>query len=150
MVSSNKSHRTPLTGRFSIMTAQLVANLATAYFSKNAVAPESIPDVMAEFAKALNGIVTNGVVPVEASVVPLVPAVSIKKSVTPEAIICLEDGKAFKSLKRHLRTHYNLSPAEYRTKWGLPSDYPMVAPKYAKARSELAKKMGLGKVKKDD
>jgi predicted transcriptional regulator len=124
------------------MTAQLVANLATAYFSKNAVAPESIPDVMAEFAKALNGIVTTGVVPIETA--PLVPAVPVKKSITPEAIICLEDGRAFKSLKRHLRTHYNLSPDEYRIKWGLPFDYPMVAPMYAAARSALAKKMGLG------
>ena len=69
---------------------------------------------------------------------------SIKKSVTPDYIICLEDGKKFKSLKRHLRTHYDLSPEEYREKWGLPVDYPMVAPNYAKARSQLAKKMGLG------
>jgi predicted transcriptional regulator len=129
------------------MTTELVAKLATAYFSQNIVAPESIPDVMAEFAKALNGIAANGVVPVEAPVVPLVPAVSIKKSVTPEAIICLEDGKKFKSLKRHLRTKYNLTPEEYRAKWGLAHDYPMVAPLYAAARSKLAKEMGLGKPK---
>jgi predicted transcriptional regulator len=127
------------------MTTELVAKLATAYFSQNVVAPESIPDVMAEFAKALNGIAANGVVPVEAPVMVLVPAVSIKKSVTPDAIICLEDGKGFKSLKRHLRAVYNLSPAEYRAKWNLPASYPMVAPNYAAARSELAKKMGLGR-----
>lgn len=126
------------------MTTELVAKLATAYFSQNIVAPESIPDVMAEFAKALNGIAANGVVPVDAPVVPLVPAVSIKKSVTPEAIICLEDGKKFKSLKRHLRTKYNLTPEQYRVKWGLAHDYPMVAPLYAEARSKLAKEMGLG------
>ena len=72
------------------------------------------------------------------------PAVAVKNSVKPDYIICLEDGKKFKSLKRHLRTHYNLSPEEYREKWGLPHDYPMVAPNYAAARSELAKKMGLG------
>jgi predicted transcriptional regulator len=72
------------------------------------------------------------------------PAVPIKKSVTPDYIICLEDGKKFKSLKRHLRTHYDLSPEEYRDKWGLPHDYPMVAPNYAAARSDLAKRMGLG------
>ena len=72
------------------------------------------------------------------------PAISIKRSVTPDHIVCLEDGKKFKSLKRHLRSHYNLSPEEYREKWGLPHDYPMVAPKYAEARSQLAKKMGLG------
>ncbi|MFK8034343.1 MAG: MucR family transcriptional regulator, partial [Hyphomicrobiales bacterium] len=76
---------------------------------------------------------------------PLTPAVSIRKSITAEYLICLEDGKKFKSLKRHLRTHYDLSPEEYRDKWGLPADYPMVAPSYARARSELAKKMGLGR-----
>jgi predicted transcriptional regulator len=74
----------------------------------------------------------------------LKPAIPVKKSVTPEYIICLEDGKKFKSLKRHLRTHYDLSPEEYREKWGLPHDYPMVAPNYAAARSDLAKRMGLG------
>ena len=72
------------------------------------------------------------------------PAVPLKKSVTPDYIICLEDGKKFKSLKRHLRTQYNMTPEQYREKWGLPVDYPMVAPNYAKARSELAKEMGLG------
>jgi predicted transcriptional regulator len=72
------------------------------------------------------------------------PAIAVKKSVTPDFIVCLEDGKKFKSLKRHLRTHYNLSPEEYREKWGLPHDYPMVAPNYAAARSQLAKQMGLG------
>ena len=75
---------------------------------------------------------------------PLKPAVNPKKSVFPDYIVCLEDGKKFKSLKRHLRTHYDLSPEEYREKWGLPADYPMVAPNYAAARSALAKKMGLG------
>jgi predicted transcriptional regulator len=70
--------------------------------------------------------------------------VSVKKSVTPDYIICLEDGKRFKSLKRHLRTRYNMSPEEYRAKWNLPRDYPMVAPNYAASRSELARKMGLG------
>jgi predicted transcriptional regulator len=74
----------------------------------------------------------------------LKPAIALKKSVTPDYIVCLEDGKKFKSLKRHLRTHYNLSPEEYREKWGLPHDYPMVAPNYAAARSQLAKDMGLG------
>ena len=72
------------------------------------------------------------------------PAVAVNKSIMPDYIICLEDGKEFKSLKRHLRTHYSLSPEEYREKWNLPHDYPMVAPNYARARSELAKKMGLG------
>jgi predicted transcriptional regulator len=72
------------------------------------------------------------------------PAISVKKSITPDYIVCLEDGKKFKSLKRHLRTQYNMSPEEYREKWGLPADYPMVAPNYAQARSALAKQMGLG------
>ena len=75
---------------------------------------------------------------------PLKPAVSVKKSITPDYIVCLEDGKKFKSLKRHLRTQYNMTPEQYREKWGLPADYPMVAPNYAVARSQLAKKMGLG------
>ncbi|KFC73049.1 Transcriptional regulator, MucR family [Bosea sp. LC85] len=77
--------------------------------------------------------------------VVLVPAVPIKKSVTPDAIICLEDGKAFKSLRRHLGTAYNLTPEQYRTKWGLPSDYPMVAPNYSEARAALARASGLGR-----
>lgn len=80
--------------------------------------------------------------------VALVPAVPVKKSVTPDAIICLEDGKRFKSLKRHLRTRYDMTPEQYRVRWGLPSDYPMVAPNYAAARSELAKNMGLGQARR--
>ena len=75
---------------------------------------------------------------------PAKPAVSVKKSMTPDYLVCLEDGKRFKSLKRHLRTQYNMTPEQYRDKWGLPPDYPMVAPNYAVARSQLAKKMGLG------
>jgi predicted transcriptional regulator len=75
---------------------------------------------------------------------PPKPAVSVKKSITPDHIVCLEDGKKFKSLKRHLRTQYNMTPEQYREKWGLPPDYPMVAPNYAAARSHLAKQMGLG------
>lgn len=76
------------------------------------------------------------------------PAISVKKSITDDFLICLEDGKKFKSLKRHLRSKYGMSPDEYRAKWGLPYDYPMVAPSYARKRSELAKKMGLGKAEK--
>ena len=83
---------------------------------------------------------------VEHEKVELVPAVSIKKSLTHDFIICLEDGRKFKSLKRHLKTYYDLSPEEYREKWGPPRDYPMVAPAYAAARSDLAKSMGLGRV----
>jgi predicted transcriptional regulator len=83
--------------------------------------------------------------PVEVEAAPLIPAVSIKKSVTPDYLICLEDGKRFKSLKRHLMTHYDLTPEAYRQKWGLPVDYPMVAASYAAKRSELAKSFGLGR-----
>ena len=87
--------------------------------------------------------VTNGA-HVVAAAEPLKPAVPIKRSVTPEYIVCLEDGKQFKSLKRHLRTQYRMTPDQYRAKWNLPADYPMVAPNYAAARSQLAKQMGLG------
>ena len=80
----------------------------------------------------------------QTSTEPLKPAVAVKKSINPDFIICLEDGKKFKSLKRHLRTQYNMTPEQYREKWGLPVDYPMVAPNYAAARSQLAKQMGLG------
>ena len=91
--------------------------------------------------RALTG-VTAGPEAIEAP--PKEPAVPVRRSITPDHLVCLEDGRKFKSLKRHLRTKYNMSPEEYRTKWGLAKDYPMVAPNYAKARSELAKQMGLG------
>jgi len=123
------------------MSIDRVVKVAEAYFSHNTVALESIPDVLTDIAATLALIEEGGVgAPVE----PLVPAVPVKKSIQQDHIVCLEDGKKFKSLKRHLRTHYDLSPAEYRAKWGLPHDYPMVAPAYAAARSQLAKTMGLG------
>jgi predicted transcriptional regulator len=100
-----------------------------------------LPSLIAQVHKALLATATGSV---EKQVEAQVPAVSIKKSIHPDYIICLEDGKKFKSLKRHLRTKYDLSPEDYRAKWGLPADYPMVAPNYAAARSELAKSMGLG------
>ena len=118
------------------MTAEIVA----AYVGNNPIAPSELPVVIREVFSALQGTANDEA----AKTAALTPAVSVKKSVTPDYIICLEDGKKFKSLKRHLRTHYDLSPGEYRAKWGLPADYPMVAPNYAKARSALAKKMGLG------
>ncbi len=119
----------------------LAAHIVAAYVGNNTVAPGDLPNLIFEVVGALNR-VQGG--PVEAEPEPAKPAVPVKKSVTPDYIICLEDGKKFKSLKRHLRTHYNMSPEEYREKWNLPADYPMVAPNYAQARSELAKKMGLG------
>ena len=123
----------------------LAADIVSAYVSNNPVASQDLPSLIAEVYGALHK--TSQGEP-EPEPEPLKPAVSIKKSVTPDHIICLEDGKKFKSLKRHLRTHYNLSPEEYREKWGLPTDYPMVAPNYAKARSDLAKRMGLGQQRK--
>jgi len=115
--------------------------IVEAYVSNNTLDAKDVPMLIGEVHQALNRL-TNGVAqPVRDEPKP---AVSVKRSVMPDYIICLEDGKKFKSLKRHLRTHYNLTPEEYREKWGLPHDYPMVAPNYARARSELAKKMGLG------
>lgn len=125
----------------SIDFVALSADIVGAYVSNNSVSASDLPGLIATVHAALSKAAT-GVV--EEAPVELKPAVSVKKSVNPDFIICLEDGKKFKSLKRHLRTKFDLSPEEYRAKWGLPSDYPMVAPNYATARSELAKKMGLG------
>ena len=119
----------------------LTASIVSAYVSKNALGREDIPAMIADVHEALSrASQRTGIVERE----ELRPAVAPKKSVHDDYIICLEDGKKFKSLKRHLRTHYNLSPEEYREKWGLAHDYPMVAPRYAAARSQLAKQMGLG------
>jgi predicted transcriptional regulator len=120
------------------MTAEIVA----AYVSNSSVAVAELPSLIQQVHRALSDI-TSGIGPLEA-VATLVPAVSIKKSITPEYLTCLEDGRKFKSLKRHLHTRYNLTPDAYRTKWGLTKDYPMVAPNYAASRSALAKQMGLG------
>ena len=120
----------------------IAASIVAAYVSKNTVSAGDLPSLIAETHAALARAAGRGGAPVEREEAK--PKIAIKKSVMPDFIICLEDGKKFKSLKRHLRTHYNLSPEEYREKWGLPHDYPMVAPNYAKARSNLAKKMGLG------
>ncbi len=123
----------------------LTAEIVSAYVSNNTVASTDLSNLIGEVYGALQR--TSGAVQ-EPEPEPLKPAVPIKKSVMPEYIICLEDGKKFKSLKRHLRTHYDMTPEEYREKWDLPADYPMVAPNYAAARSELAKKMGLGQQRK--
>ncbi len=116
---------------------ELVSKLVSAYVSNNSLPPSEIPHLIKTVHEALKS-------PGQAVAKPE-PAVSIKQSVKPEYIVCLDDGKKLKMLKRHLRTAYNMSPDEYRQKWGLPSDYPMVAPKYAAVRSELAKKIGLGR-----
>ena len=120
---------------------QLTANIVSAYVSNNTVASAEIPNLIGQVHSALMRISSGQTAP---PAEPLKPAVAVKRSVTPEYIVCLEDGKKFKSLKRHLRTQYGITPEQYREKWGLPPDYPMVAPNYAAARSQLAKQMGLG------
>jgi predicted transcriptional regulator len=120
---------------------ELTTRIVAAYVSNNTVQASDVPALIVDTHAVLSRISGNQVV-VERE--ELKPKIAPRKSVSPEYIVCLEDGKKFKSLKRHLRTHYNLSPEQYRTKWDLPHDYPMVAPNYARARSELAKKMGLG------
>jgi predicted transcriptional regulator len=120
---------------------ELTAEIVSAYVSNNPVPAGDMPGLINQVHGALQRISGGNS---EAQPEPLKPAISVKKSITPDYIICLEDGKKFKSLKRHLRTQYNLTPEQYREKWGLPPDYPMVAPNYAAARSQLAKQMGLG------
>ncbi|MER8569022.1 MucR family transcriptional regulator [Mesorhizobium sp. M0924] len=122
-------------------TVSITADIVAAYVSNNPVPVSELPKLIGDIHAALNGIDTPAVEPV----VKQEPAVSIKKSVAPDFIICLEDGKKFKSLKRHISVRYNLSPEGYRQKWNLPADYPMVAPNYAATRSALAKASGLGR-----
>ncbi|MGD9982175.1 MAG: MucR family transcriptional regulator [Hyphomonadaceae bacterium] len=120
---------------------RLTAEIAAAYISANPVQAQDLPGLIRTVHNAL--LEVAGAAPVQPENAQE-PAISIKKSVTADYIICLEDGKKFKSLKRHLRTRYGMTPDEYRAKWGLAHDYPMVAPNYAKERSNLAKRMGLG------
>ncbi len=120
---------------------ELTAEIVSAYVSNNTVPAGEIPSLISQVHAALARVSGK---PGDAPAEPLKPAISVKKSITPEYIICLEDGKKFKSLKRHLRTQYNMTPEQYRDKWDLNADYPMVAPNYAAARSQLAKQMGLG------
>lgn len=120
---------------------ELTAQIVSAYVSKNTIDAGEIPQLISNTHAALSRTAGQAAEPEREE---QKPRVSVKKSINPDFLICLEDGKKFKSLKRHLRTHYNLSPEDYREKWGLPPDYPMVAPNYARARSTLAKQMGLG------
>jgi len=120
---------------------ELTASIVSAYVSNNSVPAQDLSALINQVHSALTR-VSSGQGEVVAE--PLRPAVSVKKSITADYIVCLEDGKKFKSLKRHLRTQYNMTPEQYRDKWSLPPDYPMVAPNYAAARSQLAKDMGLG------
>jgi predicted transcriptional regulator len=118
---------------------ECTTSIISAYVANNTIPKENLAALIADTFRSL-----AQVDQMEAPIEELKPAVPIKRSVQPDHIICLEDGKKFKSLKRHLMSHYNMTPQDYREKWGLPGDYPMVAPSYALARSELAKKMGLG------
>ncbi len=131
----------------------LVSELVSAYVSKNSLSPSELPQLIntvhelspSELPQLINTVHEALRMPEQAAASVPEPAVPIKKSIRPDYVICLEDGRKLKMLKRHLRTAYNMSPDEYRKKWGLSSDYPMVAPKYAARRSELAKKIGLGR-----
>ena len=122
----------------------LTADVVSAYVSNNSVPMAELPNLIAEVHRAL-GQTNGGSQNVEQPAERPKPAVPVKKSVTDDYIICLEDGKQFKSLKRHLSSKYDMSPEEYRARWNLPPDYPMVAPNYAAARSKLAREMGLGR-----
>jgi predicted transcriptional regulator len=125
-----------------MMLLEPVTSIVAAYVANNSVPKENLASLISDVFRSLSQ-VGQKTAPVE----ELKPAVSIKRSVQPDHIVCLEDGKTFKSLKRHLMSHYNMTPEEYREKWSLPHDYPMVAPNYAQARSELAKRIGLGQRK---
>ncbi|MFN3212536.1 MAG: MucR family transcriptional regulator [Henriciella sp.] len=122
---------------------EYASDIVSAYVSNNPIQSEELPDLIRDVHSTLEALkASNGAVATPE------PAIPIKKSITDDFLICLEDGKKFKSLKRHLRSKYGMSPEEYREKWGLPYDYPMVAPSYARKRSALAKEMGLGKLEK--
>lgn len=132
----------PAENKVELDLVEYSTDIVAAYVSHNAISPTDLPRLIADVHAALKALDSEGTIaPVEEKK----PAVPVRKSVTPDYIVCLEDGKKFKSLKRHLRTHYNLSPEEYRDKWGLPVDYPMVAPSYSATRSKLAKDNGLGR-----
>ena len=119
---------------------KLVTEIVSAYVSKNPVAAHELPAIIKNVHATLGGFAGT-----DDRALPRAPAVPIKKSIQPDYIVCLEDGKKLKMLKRYLRSRYKLSPAEYRERWNLPPDYPMVAPNYAQKRSDFAKKIGLGK-----
>ena len=120
---------------------ELTAHIVSAYVAKNSLPVAGLSELIASVAASIGGLGQ----PAAPAAPPPTPAVNPKRSVTPDYIICLEDGKKFKSLKRHIGVHFGLTPEAYRTKWGLPADYPMVAPNYAASRSQLAKSIGLGR-----
>ena len=120
---------------------ELTAHIVSAYVAKNRLPASGLSELIASVASSIGGLNK----PRAPAAPPPVPAVNPRRSVTPDYIICLEDGKKFKSLKRHIGVHFGLTPEAYRTKWGLPVDYPMVAPNYAASRSQLARSIGLGR-----
>jgi len=122
---------------------RLGAEIVAAYVSRNAVTPDAVPDIIRSVHTALEGL-SKGAAPAPPEERPK-PAVPISKSVQHDFIVCLEDGKRLKMLKRYLRSRYDMSPEDYRRRWGLPADYPMVAPAYAARRSDFAKQIGLGR-----
>ena len=122
-------------------TLNLTTDIVAAYVSNNSINAEKIPALIQEIHDTVKALAAGAA----ANAGNQAPAVSIKKSITPDYIICLEDGKKLKMLKRYIRTQYGLTPEDYRRKWGLPADYPMVAPNYAKRRSQFAKDIGLGR-----
>lgn len=132
-MTENQNNRTQL--------LELTADIVSSHVANNVVSADELSSVISDVFYCLQRINTGP----DEVVQKLTPAVPIKKSVTPDYIVCLEDGRRLKMLKRHLKTAYNLSPDEYRTKWNLPADYPMVAPTYAQKRRILAKEIGLGK-----
>lgn len=140
---SNKMKPTPSQSNEESNLVALTSEVISAYVSNNPIPSAELPSLIKEVYGSLSDIKSaNGPSP------ELVPAVDPKDSITDDYIICLEDGKKFKSLKRHLTAHFKMSPAEYREKWGLPLDYPMVAPNYSKKRSSLAREKGLGRKRK--
>ena len=132
-------------GRPSSYLIEMVSDIVSAYVAHNPVPVADLPKLIEKVHSVLTEIETSGGAEEKPDLKPPVP---VRRSVTDDHIVCLEDGKKFKSLKRHLRTRYDMSPDEYREKWGLPADYPMVAPNYARQRSDLARKMGLGQSRK--
>ena len=125
-----------------VLLTELTAEIVSAYVSNNPIAANQLPELITSTFQCVNGL---SAVVAEPEAENKEPAVSIKKSLRDDYLICLEDGKKFKSLKRHLKSYHGLSPDEYRSKWGLPPNYPMVAPAYAERRSKLAKEIGLGR-----
>jgi predicted transcriptional regulator len=128
------------------LLAEMTADVVASYLSNNEVAVENLPSLISSVHNTFADLMNSQEKP---TTVPLIPAVPVKQSLGDDMLTCLEDGMHFKSLKRHLRSHHNLSPEQYREKWGLPADYPMVAPNYSKKRSRLARESGLGRTGED-